>query len=66
MRDKGKEGGGREREMKGRRKEWKGRERARIFKEIESCSGMLCSFYWYFQKAPEMYFTGEKLGTNSL
>lgn len=66
MRGRGKEGGGREREMKGRRKGWKGRERGHLFKEIESYSGILCSFYWYFQKAPEIYFPGEKLGTNSL
>lgn len=66
MRGRGTEGGGREREMKGRRKVWKGRERGRLFKEIESCSRILFSFYWYFQKAKEIYFPGEKLGTNSL
>lgn len=36
------------------------------FKEIESCSGILCSFNRFSQKVPEIYFAGEKLGTSSV
>lgn len=78
MKGRGQQGGERDRKMARGKEEGRKREREERdsvflfsffflnFKEIESCSGILCSFNRFSQKVPEIYFAGEKLGTSSV